>query len=73
MFGNYFETFTFDAAWGNLSSIVLNGLGGRGGADYYAIDNIVVGPSAAVPEPGALSLLGLGSVYLSRRRRSTQT
>ena len=73
VFGNYFETFTFDAAWSNLSSIVLNGLGGRGGADYYAIDNIVVGPSAALPEPGSLSLLGLGSVYLLRLRRSKNT
>jgi hypothetical protein len=73
VYGDYFETFIFDAAWGSLSSIVLNGLGGIGGADYYAIDNIVVGPPAAVPEPGTLSLLGLSSVYLYRLRRQKRT
>jgi hypothetical protein len=72
VYGDYFETFSFDASWGSLSSIVLNGLGGRGGADYYAIDDIVVAPST-VPEPGILSLLGLGSVYLYRRRREKTT
>jgi PEP-CTERM motif len=73
---NYFQTFTFDpAVWGNLSSVVLQGTGalccgnipGMGG-NYYGIDNIVV--TAAVPEPGTLTLLGLGSAYLIRRRRS---
>ena len=73
VYGDYFETVMFDAAWGNLSSIVLNGLGGSGVADFYAIDDIVVGPSAAVPEPGTLSLLGLGSVCLYRRRREKHT
>jgi len=72
-YGNYFETFMFDAGWGSLSSIVLNGLGGSGGADYYAIDNIVVGPAAAVPEPGTLSMLGLGTVCLYRRLRRKRT
>jgi hypothetical protein len=65
---NYFETFTFDAGWGNLSSFTLLGSGAQGG-NYYAIDNVVVTPAAAVPEPGTLSLLGLGSAYLVRRRR----
>ena len=37
------------------------------GSNYYAIDNVVVG--AAVPEPGTLSLFGLGCAYLSGRRR----
>ena len=71
VFGNYFETVAFDASWSNLTSIVLSGLGGRGGADYYAIDNLVVGPAAA--EPGTLSLLALGSAYLCRRRRQQHT
>ena len=65
---NYFETFTFDAGWGSLSSFTLNGAGAFAG-NYYAIDNVVVGSAASVPEPGTLSLLGLGSAYLIRRRR----
>jgi hypothetical protein len=69
LIGNYFQTFTFDAAWGNLSSVVLNGSGATSG-NYYAIDNVVVGPAATtVPEPGTLSLLSLGSVFLVGRRR----
>ena len=71
VFGNYFETFGFDGSWSNLSSIVLSGLGSRGVADYYAIDNLVVVPAAA--EPGTLSLIALGSAYLYRRRRQQHT
>ena len=67
--GNYFQTFAFDAGWGNLSSVKLSGVGALGGGNYYAIDNVVVGSAASVPEPGTLSLLGLGSAYLIRRRR----
>lgn len=67
---NYFQTFVFNAAWGNLSSVVLQGINSTPlNGEYYAIDNIVVG-TAAVPEPGTLTLLGLGSAYLIRRRRS---
>jgi hypothetical protein len=66
---NYFETFTFDAGWGNLSSFTLTGSGAPVGGNYYAIDNVVVGSAASVPEPGTLTLLGLGSAYLIRRRR----
>jgi hypothetical protein len=66
---NYFQTFTFDPTWGNLSSAILQGINSQPlNGNYYAIDNIVVGP-AAVPEPGTLSLLGLGSAYLICRRR----
>lgn len=64
---NYFETFTFDAGWGSLSSFTLTGSGAPIGGNYFAIDNLVV--ATAVPEPGTLTLLGLGSAYLIRRRR----
>lgn len=71
VYGNYFQTFIIDPGFGNLSSFTLTGLGAPAGqgSNYYAIDNVVVGTTAAVPEPGTLSLLGLGSAYLIRRRR----
>ena len=69
---------SFNSAWNNLSSVVLEGTGAlccgltdgtRG--NYFAIDNVVVDTAAVpAPEPGTLSLLGLGSAYLIRRRRS---
>jgi len=71
-----FETFTFNSDWDTLSSVVLEGIGAsccgntaasRG--NYFAIDNIGVDVAATVPEPGTLSLLGLGSAYLIRRRQ----
>ena len=70
--GNYFETFTFDSTWTDLASVVLNGIGaqccGQPPGNYYAVDNIVV-DVAAVPEPGTLSLVGLGAAYIAVRRR----
>ena len=70
---NYFQTFIFGPAWTNLSSVSLNGMGalccGSPG-NYYGIDNIVVDVASPVPEPGTLSLLGLGSAYLLRRHRN---
>ena len=69
---NYFQTFTFDPTWGNLSSVILQGINSQPlNGNYYAIDNIVV-DTTAVPEPGTLSLLGLGSAYLIRRRRRSR-
>lgn len=72
-----FETLIFDSSWNNLSSVALEGFGAlccgstepaRG--NYWAVDDIVVdNVVAAVPEPGTLTLLGLGSAYLIRRRR----
>jgi PEP-CTERM motif len=69
--GTDFQTATFGAAWTNLASVDLLGTGATfGNLNYFAIDNVVVG-TAAVPEPGTLTLLGLGSAYLfGRRRRS---
>jgi hypothetical protein len=67
--GTDFQTFTFGPAWANLSSVVLFGTGATFGTlNYFAIDNVVVAP-AAVPEPGTVTLLGLGSAYLIGRRR----
>ena len=67
---NYFETFTFDSTWTNLTSVVVKGLGsgGTSPANYFAIDNVVV-TVAAVPEPATISLLGLGCAYAAGRRR----
>jgi PEP-CTERM motif len=64
-----FDTFTF-TGWTNLSSVTLKGINGAGPQNSFGLDNIVVeAGGAAVPEPGTLSLVGLGSAYLIRRRR----
>jgi hypothetical protein len=54
-------TFTFDE--------VMIGLQGTP-IFNYALDNVNVTYTAAVPEPAGLALLGLGSVLVLRRRRS---
>lgn len=66
---NAFETFSvFGADWSNLESVSLMGTGIAGA--YWGLDNIVLNDVVpAVPEPGTLTLLGLGSAYLIRRRR----
>ena len=73
MTANYFQTFFFGPSWTNLSSVALNGMSalccGDIKGNYYGIDNIVVDVASPVPEPGTLSLLGLGSAYLVGRRR----
>ena len=61
-----FQTFAFDASWTNLSSVILQGSGGDPG-NYFGVDNVVL---SAVPEPGTLTLLGLGAAFLIRRRQS---
>ena len=72
--GFTFSTFLFDSSWTNLSSVVLYGIGsaccGSVPGNYFALDNVVV-DTTAVPEPGALTLLGLGSAYLIARRRAS--
>ena len=71
-----FQTAFFGSEWANLSSVIVLGTGGSSGfpgldpLNYLAIDNVVVNP-AAVPDPGnTLTLLGLSSAYLIRRRRN---
>ena len=62
--GTDFQTAIFGVDWTNLASVVLVGSGATSGnLNYFAIDNLVV------PEPGALSLLGLGCAYVIGRRR----
>ena len=64
-----FQTVNFDSNWANLLSVALTGTGATSGTlNYFAIDDINV-DAAAVPEPGTLTLLSLGSAYLIRRRR----
>jgi hypothetical protein len=70
---NGFQTFSsvFGSDWQNLASITLLGTSNIPlNGNYWALDNVVVDTTAtAVPEPGTLTLLGLGSAYLVRRRR----
>jgi hypothetical protein len=68
--GTDLQAFAFGPQWTNLSSVVLQGTGAMTGTlNYFAIDNIGV-DTAPVPEPGTLTLLGLSSAYLIRRRRA---
>jgi hypothetical protein len=69
--GTDFLTFNFGPGWGNLTSVVLKGTGATfGSLNYFAIDNVVT--ATLVPEPGTLTLVGLGSAYLVRRRRRSR-
>src|SRR5262245_16327418 len=68
--GPDFQQAIFNSAWTNLASVVLVGTGATfGSLNYFAIDNINVEVGAVpVPEPGTLTLLGLGFACLMRRR-----
>lgn len=66
--GTDFQTATFGAQWTNLLNVVLLGTGATTGTlNYFAIDNVAVN-TAAVPEPGTLTLLALGAASVIRRR-----
>ena len=66
--GTDFQTALFGADWRNLASVDLLGTGATTGTlNYFAIDNVAVNNS--VPEPGTLTLLGLGSAFMVNRRR----
>lgn len=58
-------TFTFGAAWNNLTAFDLL----RTNGNFIAFDNITL--TTTVPEPGTLALLGLGlfGMGLARRRK----
>lgn len=62
-----FETFLFGPAWANLASVEFQNVQGRIAFDNFVVDEAV----AAVPEPAALAVLGLGLAGLARfgRRR----
>lgn len=71
-----FETVSFNSDWNNLASVVLEGVGATccgataaSSGQYFAIDNVVVNSATPVPEPGTLSLVGLGCASLIARRR----
>ena len=63
--GTDFQTALFGADWRNLASVDLLGTGATTGTlNYFAIDNVAVNNS--VPEPGTLTLLGLGSAFIGQ-------
>lgn len=78
------ETFTLNTSgptdeffgWNNLASVTFASSGGvpaglAGGGEHFALDNLNIAPTAAVPEPAtdALLMLGLVAVGLGIRRR----
>jgi hypothetical protein len=71
--GTDFKTIAFGPDWSDLLSVTLLGTGATFGTlNYFAIDNLVVDTSGAVPEPATLALLGLGAAALIRRRRNAR-
>lgn len=66
-----FQTFNFSPAWTNLLSVTFSGVGGTPNEHSFAVDNIAVNEGGNIPEPGALSLLGLalaGLAYSQRKK-----
>ena len=78
------ETFTLNTTgpideyfgWNNLAKVTFSSFGGTsaglaGGGEHFALDNLNIAPTVAVPEPAtdALLMLGLVAVGLGIRRR----
>lgn len=67
-----FQTFSFNATWTNLLSVVFKGNGSITGNNYFSLDNIVTN---AVPEPTTLAMGSFvaicGLTHVRRRRRSS--
>jgi hypothetical protein len=67
-----FQSFTLDDRFTNLLSVTFQGLALDGREGGLALDNISVGASTSVPEPGSLSIMALGLLgagFAGRRKR----